>query len=65
VTREVSDEELRLAQRRAEVDYRVGSPCLFTRRLGDGRVLQVLRWRAAGLQLSVGWGDGYYTDCWI
>jgi hypothetical protein len=65
VTREVSDAELRLAQSLGERNCRAGSPCLFERRLGDGRVLQVLPWRCAGLQLSVGAGDGYYTDCWI
>jgi hypothetical protein len=37
----------------------------YARALPDGRVLHLLPWRVGGVQLSVGWGDGYYTDTWI
>ena len=63
--REVSNTELRLARGLGELDYRAGSPVLYERWLDDDRVLQLLRWRASGLQLCVGLGDGIYTDGWI
>jgi hypothetical protein len=28
-------------------------------------MLHLLDWRVGGVQLSVGLGDGYYTDTWI
>jgi hypothetical protein len=65
MTREVSDEELERAMRVAETAGQMNSHVLYARVLPDGCILHLLRWRAAGLQLSVGWGDGYYTDCWI
>lgn len=65
MTREVSDEEIARAQRVGSAARRAGGEYLFTRVLADGRVLALLPWRAAGVQLSVGLGDGYYTDSWI
>lgn len=65
MTRDVDESELRSAQRLGESDGRPRKPCLLERWLGDGRLLQLLRWRSGGVQLSVGLGDGFYTDTWI
>lgn len=65
MTRDVSPVEVASAQRLGELIRRAGNPCLLSRWLDDGRVLQLLPWRAHGVQLSVGRGDGYYQDSWI
>jgi hypothetical protein len=65
VTRFVSDEELRLAQRFGWAARRAGSDYLFVRVLSDGRRLYLLEWRVGGVQVSVGWGNGFFDDTWI
>lgn len=65
MTRDVSESELRSAERLGELAWRERKPRLFERWLDDGRVLQLLKWRAHGVQLSIGRGDGFYTDTWI
>ena len=65
MTREVSESELRQAQRIGEGARRSGGEYLYARVLASGRIAYLLPWRVGGVQLSVGWGDGYYTDTWI
>lgn len=64
-TRIVAPDELWRAQREADAADRARADYLYTRELGDGRRLFLLRWRAHGLQLSVGPGDGFFDDTWI
>lgn len=65
MTREVSDDELERAQRVAETARGLNSCVLYARVLPFGYILHLLQWRAHGLQLSVGHGDGTYDDTWI
>jgi hypothetical protein len=65
VTREVSADELRRAQQLGHAARRAGGNYLFVRVLPDGHILYLLEWRAHGVQLSVGLGDGYFSDTWI
>lgn len=63
--RDVSEAELYAAMvigRRAGL---AGGDHLYARVLADGRMLHLLPWRVGGVQVSVGLGDGYYTDTWI
>ncbi len=64
-TRAVSDEELQQAQLEGDAAWDARKPVLYQRWLCEGRVLQLIRWRASGVQLSVGAGDGFYDDTWI
>lgn len=65
MTREVSEEEIERARRIGESAVRAGGDYLFARVLANGRILHLLRWRVGGVQVSVGMGDGFYTDTWI
>jgi hypothetical protein len=44
---------------------RAGGEYLFARVLADGRLAYLLEWRVGGVQLSVGLGDGYFSNTWI
>lgn len=65
VTREVGADELRLAQRLGWPAHRAGGDYLFACKLPDGRTLHLLEWRVGGVQVSVGWANGFYDDTWI
>lgn len=65
MTREVGADELARAQRVAETARGMNSCVLYARVLDGGLILHLLQWRAHGLQLSVGPGDGTYDDTWI
>jgi hypothetical protein len=65
VTRFVSQLEIEAAQRLGSYARAAGEPYLHVRALEDGRFLFLLQWRAHGVQLSVGAGDGVFTDTWI
>jgi hypothetical protein len=64
-TRDVGDIELKLAIRVGNRGFNAGGDYLHVRMLPDGRVLFLMRWRAAGVQVSVGEGDGYFSDSWL
>lgn len=65
MTREVDERELRVAQQLGWAARRAGGEYLFARVLGNGRVLYLLEWRVGGVQLSVGWGGGFFENTWF
>jgi hypothetical protein len=64
-TREVNDKDVRAAMFAGRRAVDAGSDCLHVRVLEDGRRLHLLRWGGGGVQLSVGTGNGFFTDTWI
>jgi hypothetical protein len=64
VTRDVPGAEVfaAMAVGRRAVDS--GGDYLYVRVLADGRILCLLPWSGAGLQLSVGAGFGVFDDTW-
>jgi hypothetical protein len=65
MTRDVTEAEIQIAIRLGSLATRGGGDYLYVRLLGDGRELHLLRWGGGGVQLSVGFADGFYTDSWI
>lgn len=63
--RQVDGNELAIARRLGWAAHRAGADYLYARRLGDGRNLVLIRWRAGGVQLSTGYGNGVFDDTWI
>jgi len=64
-TREVTEDELRLAMACGRAACDAGGDYLWARVLPDGRLLYLIHWRVGGVQLSVGMGDRFYLDTWI
>lgn len=64
MTRDIPDTELAAAMRVGRHAIASGGDYLYARVLADGRMLHLLRWSHAGLQLSVGRNDGVYLATW-
>jgi hypothetical protein len=61
----VTDAEVEALETIARHAWRAGDETLFLRQIAPGQFLFVYGWRAYGLQLAVGMGDGYFSDSWI
>jgi hypothetical protein len=64
-TREVSEEELARAIQVGTSAMSQGGYYLHVRVIADGRVVHAMPWRMGGVQVSVGNGDGFYSDTWV
>lgn len=65
MTREVSDDELRLAKSLGFAAVRAGGDFLCARLLGDGRAVYLMQWSYGGVTVAIGTaGDQVFDDQW-